>query len=303
MAPNELQSEPADTLQNVRIAAPQTPLATDTEPDAEDGQPDHDLFHKLTKRAKRARNRRLQVGIALNILVVAITFWFMCSLPVRTWGALPLVILPVPLVFIWGAFALSKTLTEDPPLSGASLAHSDGTKAIPSLFAASRANTPILQIRASRAALTLLLPRIRAKDAYLLTGDARRTINRWLRGVSDYPVISEDFDALRIAALKALAHAGDSSAIPAVTQLTAMMPRTTSEALLKQAAIECLPALKARCGEDDAKRTLLRASQPEHTDPDTLLRPASGSGQTDAAELLHGSNSPLPETAPPPGQE
>ena len=64
------------------------------------------------------------------------------------------------------------------------------------------------------------------------------------------------------------------------------------QAKIKQAAIECLPMLLANCGDVEAARTLLRASQAEDARPDTLLRPASQSAQTNPAELLRGSEPP-----------
>ena len=146
------------------------------------------------------------------------------------------------------------------------------------------------QTQAIQAALTTLLPQMRASDAKLLTPFALRTIYMWLAVPADYSTIDAYPDALRIASLKALEQVGDSSAIPYVERLATLQMITPVKAQLKQAAIECLPLLRANCGEVKAARTLLRASHAEDARPDTLLRPASGAGGAKPQELLRPSD-------------
>ena len=155
-------------------------------------------------------------------------------------------------------------------------------------------NTPFQKKKkqAVFAALNSLLTQMKASDAPILTPALRRTLNLWLMNANSGALSHARYDAFFVAILKAFEQVGDSSAIPAVSRLAKMQGRTRRRKALKQAAIECLPMLRANCGEVETARTLLRASQSEVTDPDTLLRPASGSGQADAAELLRGADSP-----------
>ena len=181
-----------------------------------------------------------------------------------------------------------------PKLNVEQIARVGGVHAIAALFATFENPLFPMEQGAAYEALTKLLPQMKANDAYLLAPAARRTMNVWLNDASSSSVSNSSFQALHIAALKALEQVGDASAIPYVEKLTQMKPRTPGQTKIKQAAIECLPMLLAHCGEVEAARTLLRASHSEDARPDTLLRPASQSAQTNPAELLRGSD--LPET-------
>ena len=140
--------------------------------------------------------------------------------------------------------------------------------------------------------LTRLLPQMKASDANLLTPYARRKIRRWLEvygvdiGMNFYLI------SLRVAVLKALEQVGDSRDIPVVERLVNMNTYTSEEEEIQQAAAHCLPILRANCAEVEAARTLLRASQAEDARPNTLLRPASGAGQTERHNLLRGTDAP-----------
>ena len=100
---------------------------------------------------------------------------------------------------------------------------------------------------------------------------------------------------LQIATLKALEQVGNASFIPDVERLANMNPRTPSLLRVQGAAMECLPMLRANCGEVDAARTLLRAAHAEAARPDTLLRPANGAAQTASRDLLRGAEPPTDE--------
>ena len=142
---------------------------------------------------------------------------------------------------------------------------------------------------------------MKVSDAHLLTPVGRRLVHSWLNSPSGNQPVIQGADALRIAALKALEQVGDSTAIPIVERLAQIKPLTPGQAKVQQAAIECLPMLRANCGEVEAARTLLRASQADTARPDTLLRPATGAGQTDRNELLRADLTPRPPSlaAPP----
>ena len=173
-----------------------------------------------------------------------------------------------------------------PMFDAAELAQIGGVQAIIPLFVSLKNPLSSKQTMAIESALTTLLPQMKAGDAKIITPIARQTIHKWLNSANDrnptyfYPA------PLRLAALKALEQVGDARDIQVVKRLAKMKPRTPEQEELKQAAIECLPMLRANCGEVEAARTLLRASHAEDARPDTLLRPASGAGQTAAQELL-----------------
>ena len=172
-----------------------------------------------------------------------------------------------------------------------------GVSAIPPLFHALEISRPVEQQKAILAALTVVLPRMRASDSRLLTPAARRRINSWFHTRHDWDIAGDWPYDLRLAALKTLEQAGDASAISAVERLSRRDLTGEEAERVRRAALDCLPLLRANCEENEAARTLLRASQAAEVCPDTLLRPASGAGQTDKTELLRGTDSPA--SAPP----
>ena len=197
--------------------------------------------------------------------------------------------------FIGIALLMLVSVRKAPRFNAAEITHLGGTQAIPALLAGLLAYTPPPQRKAMRDALTLLLPQMKASDAYLLTPASRQMIRGLLIGV---PIDKQKYqceDALRIATLKALEQVGDAKDIPVVEKLITRSAKTPSEKLVRQAAMECLPTLLINCGDVEAARVLLRASQAEAAHSASLLRPASGLGQTDSAELLRGAEPPEEE--------
>ena len=135
-------------------------------------------------------------------------------------------------------------------------------------------------------ALTTLLPQMKADDSHLLNANHRRILNARLfpnvyRGMDDRTV--EDFSFAAVCALRQI---GDKSSLPAVRKLAGMRTATPGRKRIKQAAIECLPALMQNMSGVQQSQTLLRAADAPAPDPATLLRPASGTGTTDSEHLL-----------------
>ena len=93
-----------------------------------------------------------------------------------------------------------------------------------------------------------------------------------------------------ISALRALSQVGDTSAIPLVEKITIRSSYTVDDERVLGTARECLSRLRIRAGLIVESENLLRASHAEAARPDTLLRPASGAGQTAAQELLRPSD-------------
>jgi hypothetical protein len=148
----------------------------------------------------------------------------------------------------------------------------------------------------SMAALSELLPLMKAEDAALLTPSQRVRLCHQLGFQVENPlhkdirVLFQPADDRKIdfhvAILQAFGQVGDSNAIPVVTPLAAREPRTQGEKRIHEAATACLAALLLRREQARSSETLLRSSQPSAADPNTLLRPAEGSGETAPAELL-----------------
>lgn len=137
-----------------------------------------------------------------------------------------------------------------------------------------------------RDALTTLLPQMKASDAALLTARQRGYLLKSLRVNAGIAFHAERRDRFCLAILKALEQIGDEQAVSVVETIAATRPRTRRQQRIKQAAIDCLPALRQNSGTARAAQTLLRASQPENTAPNTLLRPAAATPETAPNELL-----------------
>jgi HEAT repeat protein len=134
-----------------------------------------------------------------------------------------------------------------------------------------------------RTALIRLLPRLRASDEPFLTAHHLTTLTYLLRQPGMwYNRPDKSGTDLRVEILKALAQVGDEQAISTVEELAA---NAKSEAV-RQAALECLPILKARVEEGRPGRTLLRPAHSEDDPGLSLLRPASGNHNPDTEELL-----------------
>ena len=281
MTPREFHTELPETLQ--------TPV---TEADAEAARLVTERLDEITTRANRARRR---VRTACLAAVCSILSIFVLS-------ALGVALQDPRLFMLGGCFvvlALAATLVMvgfiiwgSPKFDVDEIARMGGVRAIVPLFSALQNTAPAKQRQAIHSALVLLLPQMKASDANLLTPFARLTINSWLRDINEWNPERSRFDDLCIATLKALEQVGDASAIPSVERLATKRMYTQAGREVQQAALECLPMLRANCGEVEIARTLLRASQSEDVRPDTLLRPASNSGQTGSAELLRGADSP-----------
>ena len=131
-------------------------------------------------------------------------------------------------------------------------------------------------------ALTSLLPRLRAGDASLLNTQQRTNLHKALSG-------KKRGLYFRLAILKALEQVGDSRDIAAVEQLAGRKSRAEN-AVVSDAAAECLPYLRANIEREAVSRTLLRASEALSTLPAALLRPAQGPSTTPPELLLRISN-------------
>ncbi len=132
------------------------------------------------------------------------------------------------------------------------------------------------------AALTFLLPMLKANNASLLNARQRYSLHKVLN-IQNVRLHGD----LMLAILHAFEQVGDTAAIPYVVQLAAAKPRNSSEAAVVRAAQECLPFLHLCAGNNSASQSLLRASSQSYSPAgDNLLRPAKESPETKPEQLL-----------------
>jgi hypothetical protein len=142
--------------------------------------------------------------------------------------------------------------------------------------------------RPVREALTVLLPRLQASDARVLTEEHRQMLNRVLG--SSALSYSKENNRLIIAILKAYEQVGDESALPFVERL-AKGEKAGVNREVREAAQACLPFLQERAERERASSELLRAASASDTPSDVLLRPAAGALEADPQQLLRASAS------------
>jgi hypothetical protein len=131
------------------------------------------------------------------------------------------------------------------------------------------------------AALTRLLPRVKASDNALYTPRQRGNLHRMLILAN-----AKQYDKCMVAILQALQQIGDETALPYVEQLANAQPTSNPELKVCDAARDCLPFLQERASQTQSSQTLLRASSAIATGTDMLVRPAIGVNPGDHEQLL-----------------
>ena len=289
---HKFQPEENRTPQSTYLAAQQTFLTAETEAETQAVQ---DITHQLndiTKSVNLFFAREVKILLATMIcfgLGIAFLSIIMQALDGAREKAL---VLFGCLIVVGLCLKMWSVIRATPRFDAGEIARLGGLKAIAPLCASLAVPIPGKQRRAIHNALIKLLPQLKASDANLTTPTALGYIYSCLRLNGDGTFGKKCPTDLRIAALKALEQVGDARAIPLVERLTKMRFGTQNRLRVKQAAIECLPMLRANCGEVEAARTLLRASHAEDARPETLLRPASGAEPTALQELLRGAEPP-----------
>ena len=273
-------------------AVTQAELATVSAKGAQTTQAVHQWLTKIQRKTRRDKVKFWSFFILFESLCFSEVFGFSLMHYLRTYlsGMAAFVLLVLPMLGM-GILGL-RFLLKKPEWNAEELKRIGGVQAIGALidlvFAPKLPNhrTPLY------AALAELLPQMKASDARLLTAGQRKALHRALKSNFNPNVNPIVYLRFRLAILKALEQVGDAAAIPVVSHLANGKARTANQKALKAAAQECLPLLQSNHQTVEATKTLLRASQSEDARPDTLLRPASGAGQTSATELLRGTNAP-----------
>jgi hypothetical protein len=139
------------------------------------------------------------------------------------------------------------------------------------------------------AALTRLLPRLKASDTQLLSPDQRTCLYESLRLENAKRCLD-----YQIAVLTALQQVGDIKALPYVRALAGSTAHTVRERSVVKAANECLPFLELCARDNHHSQILLRAINSPVPDAN-LVRPAGRYADDDPELLLRISGPPEPE--------
>ena len=165
-----------------------------------------------------------------------------------------------------------------------------GSKAIPFLLESLRVSGSHENQKAVLRALIVLLPKMRASDASLLTWRHRHTLNALLRQRFFESWMNGADYSLALAILKAYEQVGDAKAIPIVERLAKYRTNSEGQRKIQEAAQECLPLLRANAGGVETTQTLLRASMPDTNTLNTLLRAATPETNAHKDDLLRAAN-------------
>ncbi len=142
--------------------------------------------------------------------------------------------------------------------------------------------------RTARFGLTRLLPTLNMEDAPLITKQHRNILYSCL-----HPAQAPNNIRFVLAILKGLEQIGDQSAVPVVSALC--KPRKWRDPAssgakryleVQKAAQHCLNFLEQSLQTQNARQSLLRASQPVQPTGEHLLRSSIKKGATDPAQLL-----------------
>jgi hypothetical protein len=132
------------------------------------------------------------------------------------------------------------------------------------------------------AALTVLLPLLKANNAALLTAAQRECLHQRLTLQN-----ARTGSGLMVAILQSFQQIGDNAAIPYVERLAEAVPQSPQESRVVKEAQECLPYLRLCAGNNSASHSLLRASAMSNVAAtDNLLRPVRESRETRPEQLL-----------------
>ena len=134
--------------------------------------------------------------------------------------------------------------------------------------------------------LSKILPKLKASDAPLLKTKHRDVLRRQL--VRRMGLYDPAFYKLQISILKAFEQIGGKEDLTVVENLVDPAQHVF-DSRVRDAALECLPYLRARIADTDAKSELLRASSFTTLGTDELLRPANSQEDSNPELLLRSS--------------
>ncbi|MCW3054602.1 MAG: hypothetical protein JWN14_3772 [Chthonomonadales bacterium] len=292
---NQFQDEsPTIEQAGTPLTAQQAELTNFPKQDVENNSATHTWLASIQQKSRRDKKRFWGLFIFFQSLVlvpISLTSYF----PIMRDGHLDLwvlMLLFLPAISML-LLALKVVLTK-PGWNAEELVRIGGVEAVGTLLDLLSVPKAPKQLTPLYAALTELLPQMKASDAATLTADQRRMLRLSLQngsGMTNAPAVHQHY---RLAILAAMEQIGDADFIPIVERLANGQARTASQQALKAAAIACLPRLRANFGGLTANKTLLRASSREPSAPDTLLRPVAFVPEANPDQLLHAADTPPP---------
>ena len=138
-------------------------------------------------------------------------------------------------------------------------------------------------------ALTRLLLKFEDKDSHLLSKDQIATLMQRLKINNPVPNVEVTLQ-FRLAIIKAMKRVANQQALLSVEAIARGGDAGKYYPELVLAAQEALPEIRARVARLIESNTLLRASAPELSPTQELLRPASGVGEVESKSLLRSSD-------------
>lgn len=248
-------------------------------------------FARISKRRKRLRQVLWYIGAGTILPLGGLNFYLIPRVPFDHWSttlvsALQMVI---PFVTIVPSITMplpsrrQKQIIEQ-------LSRCDRVEAIGPLLSGLGLPSKAFQDVVMNALLALL-PRVKSGDVVFLSDDGLLKLYEIVKS-ANHPLartLSEQYDDLLVAILRAIGEVGDERVWEAVLNLATRDVTTDSQERIRQAAQECLPRLRERIERLEQERVgqhLLRPSNAPEALAEVLVRPAEGSTTTDPQQLL-----------------
>ena len=288
---NQLQTETQITPPTTPAMTQEAPAATEAAAEIQETQAVRKRFTEIRRKTVRHKKRFWTLFWLFEVIAVlpALLMSFLPSLRHSPLNFVPVWVSCVAAMSI--IVFLVSTLTRKPKWSAAELAQTGGIQAVPALagnaFSARNPAAPTPNLCGTAGFAAPAPTRRRA----LLNQSHRRMLNRMLRLGTAYVVDIKLGNTMRFAILKALAQVGDATSLATIERMANTDARLPGQERIRQAAIECLPLLKApHCRfsiQSNASPRLLRPCRRARNAPATGLK-----GQRNSPEqLLRAANS------------
>ncbi len=250
-SPNAAGEVPPLATANLPVNLPRTEQGAVVLPQNREAGKDEALLTKLIDQARKHKRRQ---KISTGFYYSGMALFILSNLFRQAHLSLPIYFTFALVLLYASALVAEITMRLRWSRSVASIANIEDIRAVGTL--AEAMDIPDTGIRSqAQAALTRLLPHLKAEDAPLLNERQRNNLNQRLK--IEYALTTPDF---MVATLEALERIGDAGALSAVQELAASTVTSTNGRRVQVAAKKCLPALRLRIRSQETSNTLLRAS-------------------------------------------